>query len=139
MATPKTPKKRKYRVTPLQIHTKFCVDEQLRYVNGQWIVEKWLFTRKDYRCGVCGRADDVVFMRLPTGVYLSCTWCGFTEKVEPRDPDTREEKAFLLETRNISIVEARQIATRDKRIEFFPALTTRGRPKRETPSPEELI
>ena len=67
--------------------------------NGKVHRMKWLFTAKDFPCGnpACNRTETITFMVLPTGVYRSCSFEGFTEKIEPIDEGERHNEAQLLE------------------------------------------
>lgn len=115
-----------YKVTPKEVHVKFCVFERVIVRNNQPIYEKWVFSQEDFPCGMCGKTSDVKFMSLPLGVYRTCDFDGFTEKVEPINPDTGEHNAYLAETHNISINEAWEVLARNNATKFPPA----GLPKR---------
>jgi hypothetical protein len=61
----------------------------------------WMFTQEDFPCGGCGRKDTIQFMVLSTGVYRSCKYDGFTERIEPVNYENGQE-AILLEDKIVS-------------------------------------
>jgi hypothetical protein len=67
--------------------------------NGKIHRMKWLFKAEDFPCGnpECRRTETIKFMVLPTGVYRSCSYEGFTEKIEPVDEGEMHCEAKLLE------------------------------------------
>lgn len=108
-------KKKKYKVTSQDIHVKNIVHEDLDVRNGVIIYEKWLFQQADFPCGGCQNSQDVVFMRLAplNAVVRSCEFCGTTERVYPRHPQTNDPVAILLESNEISTEEARKVIERN--------------------------
>jgi len=112
---PKIKKSKKYKVTPQDVHVKNLVHEDLTVRNGVIIYEKWLYLQADFTCGGCNSSQDVVFMRLAplNAVVRSCDHCGTTERVLPRHPITNDPIAILLESKEISTEEAREVITRN--------------------------
>jgi len=135
-----TSKKKKFPVSPMGVHKKNLVDERVVVLGPRRIVaEKWLYLQEDFPCGACHQTSGVLFMRGLVGVVRTCEYCGFTERVEPINPDTGEEQARLLERREISIEEAWEILRRDGRHKFPPAGLPRiRRRRRRKPIPEDL-
>ena len=139
----KPKRKKRYKVSPMGVNVKKCV-EQIIIVRGRQVIyEKWLFQSQDFPCPVCGRPDDVRFMRHMLGVYRSCKFCNFSEKVEPRNI-RGVAKAYQLESKVISAQEARKILSSDKigrmtRLRWAPkSLRGRGVRARNRPSLEGL-
>jgi hypothetical protein len=130
-------KKDEYKVSPQEVHLKFCVAERVIVRNQQPIYEKWVYSLEAFPCGKCKRTEDVKFMSMPLGVYRTCDFDGFTEKVEPVNPDTKEHMAYLAETRQITVAEAWEVLERNHATKFPPAgLPQRPRTtKRKPPKP----
>jgi len=118
--------KQEYKITPQEIHVKFCVADRVVMRNGQPVYEKWVYEQKNFPCGACNKIEDVKFMSLPLGVYRTCEFDGFTEKVDPVNADTGEELAYLDERKVITIDEAWNVLERNKSTRFPP----QGLPKR---------
>ena len=108
-------RKKRYKVTPQDMHVKRIVHEDLVVRNGIIIYEKWLFQRADFSCGGCNNSQDVVFMRLAplNAVVRSCEFCGTTERVYARDSKTNDPVAILLESKEISTEKAREVIKRN--------------------------
>jgi hypothetical protein len=93
--------KSEYQLSPMKKHfdkliVKLLAREPTPPPNvGRLHILTWLFKKTDFPCGACNRIDDVQFMVLSTGVYRSCKFDGFTEKVEPVNDNGQE--AILLE------------------------------------------
>jgi hypothetical protein len=103
----------KLKVTPLDSYAVNLVHEDIRAVNGHIIYQKWLFRPEDFRCGTCGRPDDVVFMRCaPINVVIaSCRRCKTSQQVLAKNPSNNSEIAVAC-TAPIEL-------TQDEAIEFI--------------------
>jgi len=136
----KAPKKRTYKVTPQHKHVKICIDERIVVRNGTPYYEKWAFLPEDFPCGMCGKPDDIKFMRCPTGVYHACDWCGVSQKVEPQHPNTGEDLARLIERKPISVEDAWVVVERNRQTKFPPAgLSPLKRRRRKQRPLDEII
>jgi hypothetical protein len=100
-------KKEEYKISPMHRHLTQVVWYQLardmspsgRDDNSGTLHRlKWLFKPEDFPCGACDKIDTIKFMVLPTGVYRTCSWEGFTEKTDPVEIEgQRHMEAILLE------------------------------------------
>lgn len=62
---------------------------------GKVHIMTWLFKKSNFPCGACNLSDNVQFMVLPTGVYRSCEYDGFTEKIDPINYENGQEATLL--------------------------------------------
>ena len=108
-------KKRIFKVTRQGKQVPNCVHELVVARNNQLIYEKWLFRKTDFPCGGCGSIESVVFTRTsPLNLVIrSCENCGVTEAVYERNPDNGDALAYPLETKVITIDEAKVILLRN--------------------------
>lgn len=100
-------------VTPLNKHVKYCVDERVVEIGGKLVYQKWIYEQSAFPCPMCGKTVDVLFMRLPLGVFRTCSWDGFTEMIHPRHPDTDDEIAYKAEERPINLDETWEVMERN--------------------------
>lgn len=96
--TPKTievPKKKQYPISPYGVHVKRCIALTVGWnpSTQQAIIQKWLFKPEDFQCPRCKSGEDIVFMRQSLGVYKTCKYCGYTERVYAQEPVTGKQKA----------------------------------------------
>lgn len=118
-----TRRKRQFRITPQGKHVPNCVHELVIMRNGQLVYEKWLFRKTDFPCGSCGSTEPVVFMRTaPLNIVIrSCKNCGVTEQVLERNPDNNDAQAYPLETKVITVDEAKEVLLRNGcKTKFLP-------------------
>ena len=96
--------KREYPVSPQLVHVRQCIHEQLTVRGNQVFYEKWLFRPDEFQCPTCKTSKNVVFMRVDilNNVVRSCTYCGFTEPIYARNPDTDADQAILIESRIVA-------------------------------------
>jgi predicted RNA-binding Zn-ribbon protein involved in translation (DUF1610 family) len=136
-------KPKEYKVSPMEVHVKFCVDERVVSINNQLTYQKWVYEQSDFPCPQCGKTTDVLFMRLPLGVFRTCSWDGFTERITPTHSETGEQIAYLAEQRVISTEEAWEVMERNKSTvppflpPWIPPRTRRGKKPKPPPIPPE--
>lgn len=107
-------------ISPDNIHLDELVWETIIMRNGQPIHQIWLFTKTYFPCGRCHMPDNIKFMSLPTGVYKTCKYCGFTEDASITNIDTGEERAELLSDKIVPIDEAWAILRKHKAHPYHP-------------------
>lgn len=125
-----------YKPSPLGVHVKQCVHEEMTLKDGKILYEKFLFTPANYPCGGCNSPDDVVFMRCPpiNVVQRSCTYCGVTQPISPRDEnDLVRAQQFDAETHEMSVDEMREFVSRNQILSKFvnPVIARMLETKRE--------
>jgi len=116
-----------YKPSPINVHVKQCVHEQMDLVHKKVMYNKYLFTPENYKCGGCNSSDDVVFMRVPpiNQVVRSCEFCGVTQPVSIMDDRKNiiaEHELFANETHEMTLDEIKAFVERnhvDKK--FLPA------------------
>jgi hypothetical protein len=116
----KESKPKKDIVSPDSQHFEELVWETIIMRGNVPYYQKWLFKKEDFPCGRCHTPQNVKFMSLPTGVYKTCTYCGFTEGVAPQDPDTGDDIAIIIEEKTVSIDEAWEVLKRHKSDPYAP-------------------
>lgn len=122
----------KYPVSPDGIHVKDLVWETIVVRNDVPYYQRWLFKKEDFPCGRCKNTQNTVFMTTPSGVVRSCEYCGFTEHVAARNPDTGDELAIMVEEKIVS-VDAAWVILKKHKVRHPPAGLTRqkgGRKRR---------
>jgi hypothetical protein len=120
--------KEEYPISPMHRHLKQVVWYQLaREPNpsgrndntGTLHRMKWLFKAEDFPCGACNKSETIKFMVLPTGVYRTCEWEGFTEKTDPVDVGEMHLEATLLEDIVCTNEQAIEVVKRYKQEKIF--------------------
>lgn len=81
-------------------------------VMGRVHAMTWLFKKDSFPCGACHLSDNVQFMVLPTGVYRSCKYDGFTEKIDPINYENGQEATLLEDVICATDEEAMEIVLR---------------------------
>lgn len=107
--------KKEYPPSPMHKHFDEVVWEEITVEGPQdnrvMRYRKWLFTQENFHCGICHQAgENIQFMVLPTGVYMSCKDDGITQKVPSI---TEDEEAIMLENRIIGNEEAIEVTKRN--------------------------
>ena len=107
--------KQKYEVSPIEKHVENCIHETISVRGDNIVVETWGFYQTDFPCGGCNSHTDVLFMRCPpiNNVVRTCSYCGTTEPIVPRHPISNVPIAELLDTKVVSIEEAREFLKRN--------------------------
>lgn len=109
-------KKEEYAPSPLHKHFNPLIWEEITtegpQENRSIRYRKWLFDGADFQCGFCGNSgENIQFMALATGVFISCKDDGYTQKIPSIGEDGKE--ARMLENRIIDQEEMREVLERN--------------------------
>jgi len=107
-------------ISPDNQHLDEIVWETVIVRNGQPVHQVWKFEKAYFPCGRCKLPDNIKFISLPTGVYKTCKYCGFTEDASPVNIDSGEERAEKLVDEVVSIEEAWAILTKHGQHPYAP-------------------
>jgi len=117
-------------ISPDNEHLDELIWETIIVRNGQPIRQVWKFEKAYFRCGRCKMPDNIKFISLPTGVYRTCKYCGFTEDAHPVNADTGEERAEKLVDEVVSIDKAWEILRKHKAHPYAPLSLPHAKVKR---------
>ena len=106
-------KVKRVRISPDEKHFAEIIWERIIMRGDIPIRQAWLFKNSDFPCGQCKRTDGVLFMSLPTGIFKTCSKCGFTHGIEPTD-DKGNYLAILIKEEQVSPEKALAICKKHK-------------------------
>ncbi len=72
----------------------------------------WKYYKDTAPCLSCSKTIDMKYSIQRLGVYARCMYCNITFPVVPFDPETKEERAELVQSKAVSATEAIAICAR---------------------------